>query len=122
MKLDITYFLLFILLLVTEAIIALFLNDGFIRPYAGDFLVVMLMYCFAKSFAATPLLPTAIGVLLLAYLIELSQFFHLARLLGVQHSTIAQLLIGQAFSWIDMVAYTLGVITIIIIEKLRLKS
>ena len=45
-----TYFLLALLLLLAEVLIALYLHDALIRPYGGDFLVVILLYCFVKSF------------------------------------------------------------------------
>ena len=63
------YFFLTVLLFVTEVLIALYLNDGFIRPYFGDFLVVMLIYCFVKSIANLPVIKTAVGVLLFSYFV-----------------------------------------------------
>ncbi len=53
------YFVLTILLLGLEIIIALFAHDSIIRPYIGDLLVVILLYCFVKSFVNTPVFMTA---------------------------------------------------------------
>lgn len=111
-----TYFFLTILLFVTEVLIALYVHDRIIRPYVGDFLVVMLIYCFIKSFIDIPVTPTAMGVLLFAFTIEVLQYFHIVELLGLQHSTLARTVIGSSFEWIDLIAYTLGVIFIIVTE------
>ena len=73
------YFLLTILLFVTEVLIAVYLHDGFIRPYFGDFLVVILIYCFVKSFANIPVIKTAVGVLLFSYFVEMTQYFKLVK-------------------------------------------
>jgi len=112
------YFALTVLLFITEVFIGRFVNDAIIRPYGGDFLVVILIYCFVKSFVNTAVIATAIGVLVFAYIIEVSQYFHLVNLLGWQHIKAARIILGTSFSFIDLLTYTLGVILIIIIEKL----
>jgi len=114
-----TYFLLALLLLITEIIIGLYLHDVFIRPYGGDFLVVILLYCIVKSFTNFPLLPVALGVLVFAYAIEISQYFHLITLLGLEHSKTAKLLLGTSFSFTDLLCYTLGILTVVFIENVK---
>lgn len=42
------YAIAFVLLLVTEVLIALFVRDRFIRPYGGDILVTVLICCFVR--------------------------------------------------------------------------
>jgi len=54
------YFVLTILLLGLEILIALFAHGSIIRPYIGNLLVVILIYCFVKSFANTPVFITAV--------------------------------------------------------------
>ena len=44
------YFFFSVLIFLIELLIAIFLHDGIIRPYIGDLLVVMLIYCFVRSF------------------------------------------------------------------------
>lgn len=107
------------LLFVIEVLIALYMHDRFIRPYFGDYLVVMLIYCFVKSFFDFPVKATAIGVLLFSYLIELAQYYNIVQLMGLQHSEIASTVVGTSFEWIDLIAYTLGVITIVWFENKR---
>jgi DNA integrity scanning protein DisA with diadenylate cyclase activity len=116
------YFSLALLLLITEVIIATWLHDSFIRPFGGDFLVVILIYCMAKSFIDTPVSPTILGVLLFAYLVEISQYFHLVNLLGLERSTTARIIMGTSFSWTDMLMYTLGMLLVLIIELWRMRK
>ncbi len=110
------YFLLMLVLLALEVIIGAYFHDAIIRPYGGDFLVVILIYCFVKSFWNTRLLPTVICVLLLAYTVEISQYFHLINIIGLQNSKVARIIMGTSFSWTDMLMYTLGIIIVWIVE------
>jgi len=113
------YFLLSLLLLGLEIFIAVCLHDGIIRPYVGDFLVVILLYCLVKSFLNTPVLATGLAVLLFAYLIETLQYFKLADYLHLQHHSLPRILLGDYFTWTDILSYTLGVATVLILEKSR---
>ena len=103
-------------LFITEACTALFIKDKFIRPYFGDFLVVILIYCFVKTFFNAPVFKTAIAVLLFAYFIELLQYLQLIEILGLQHSKLAKIIMGSAFKWLDMLMYTLGIGIVLIVE------
>ena len=111
------YFIIFVILLLIEVVIALFAHDNFIRPFFGDFLVVILIYCFIKSFFNTPLVITAIGVLLFSYLIEVLQYFNIVKILGLQNSKLARVVIGTSFEWTDLIAYTLGIGLVILLDK-----
>lgn len=115
------YFIAAMLLLFTEVIIARYFHDKFIRPFVGDFLVVILIYCMVCSFLKLHTMAAAAGVLLFAYAIEISQYYHLINMLGLEHSTIAQMILGTSFSWIDILMYTLGIIAVIILEILPCK-
>jgi Protein of unknown function (DUF2809) len=112
------YFLLAILLLCTEVYIGLYMHDAIIRPYGGDFLVVIFLYCLVKSFINLPVLPAAAWVLIFAYVVEVSQYFHLVNMLGLQRSKIAKILLGTSFSFIDLGMYTLGTLLVIVTERL----
>ena len=111
------YFWLTVVLFVLELYIGVYLNDWLIRPYGGDFLVVILLYCFIKTFLNLSALRIAIPVLLFAYLIEGTQYFALIYRLNLQDSLLAHLLIGSTFKWLDMLAYTLGVILVLLVEQ-----
>lgn len=112
-----SYFIATIILFAAEVLIALFLNDRFIRPYFGDFLVVILVYCFVRSFFDTPVITTAIGVLVFAFAIEFLQYLNLLKLFHRENSKLAKIVLGSSFEWIDLLAYTLGIAAIIIFEK-----
>jgi hypothetical protein len=116
------YFAITLLLLGIEICIALFAHDNFIRPYIGDLLVVIFMYAFFRSFLDTPVTATVVGVLLFSFAIEIMQYFELVRLLGLEHSSLARVLLGTSFAWADMVAYTAGALIILLVEKNRLRS
>jgi hypothetical protein len=117
-KFNTNYFVLACWLFFIELLIGRYLNDAFIRPYGGDFLVVILIYCFVKIWFDIPVIKTAIGVLVFSYLVEVSQYFHLVNLLGRESSGTARMLMGTSFSFIDLLTYSLGVVFIIIAEKL----
>ena len=113
-----TYFRLALLLFVIEVLMALFLYDDFIRPYFGDVLVVILIYCTIKSFIKASVLSVAIFTLLFSFTIETMQYFKIVKLLGMQHSKLANTVVGNSFSWIDILAYTVGIIIVFFIEQM----
>lgn len=110
------YFLLAVLIFVMEVLIALYVRDGFVRPYVGDFLVVMLLYCGVRAFVEAPALTVALGVLGFAYGVETLQYFQVVKRLGWEHSRLANVVIGNYFSWSDMAAYTLGIACTVALE------
>ena len=113
------YFFLALLLFALEVLIALFAHDRFIRPFGGDFLVVIFLYCGIKSFWDAPVWKVALSVLLFSCGIEILQYFELVKLLGLQDVKIARIVIGTAFEWTDLLAYTLGILTVTGIERSR---
>ena len=108
--------------MLVEVIIALFVHDRIIRPYVGDFLVVGLIYCFIKGFFEVSVYALSIGVLLFAFSIELLQAINLVQLLGLEDSKTARIILGTSFNWLDMLAYTLGVLTIVLLERISQKT
>ncbi|WP_111309657.1 DUF2809 domain-containing protein [Confluentibacter sediminis] len=116
LKLNKTYTLLFIVIFTIEILIAKFLTSGFIRYTFGDYLVVILIYCFLKSFIHTEAVKMAIGVLIFAFVIEFLQLINLLQLLNLENYNLAKLILGSTFQISDLIAYTLGIVTILIIE------
>ncbi|GAA4498825.1 hypothetical protein GCM10023172_16500 [Hymenobacter ginsengisoli] len=100
-------------LLGLEGLIARFAHDHFIRPYAGDFLITIFLYCLGRALTRWPAGRVLVGALLLSYLVELTQYAHLLAALGWQHVRVARLVLGSAFSWADMLAYTLGALLVL---------
>ena len=116
------YFILTILLFLIETAIALYLHDNFVRPYFGDFLVVILLYCFVKSFVNVSVWVAAGLVLLFSFAIEIAQYFNMVEKLGLQHYKVAKVVLGNSFAWMDLLAYILGILIVISIEKIYFRT
>ena len=108
-----------VLLFIVETLIAIYVHDQFIRPYLGDVLVVILIYCFVRSFLKIPVVPAAFGVLLFSYFIELLQYFNFVTVVGLENHKIARIVLGSSFEWLDIVAYTFGFFLVLLLENLR---
>ena len=110
------HFIASIILFITEALIAIFLKDGFIRHTFGDYLAVILLYCMFKSFIKTKPFHIATVVLIIAYGIEFLQLTNFLEITNLENNKLAKIILGSTFSFSDLIAYTLGVITILIFE------
>lgn len=115
------YGLLAIAFFIIEVMIALYVHDSFFRPIFGDYLVVFLVYCAVFTFWNVHFLTAAIATLLFAYLIETLQYFHFVHYMGWEKHRIVAVALGTGFSWVDMLAYTLGFLTIFMVEYQRVK-
>ena len=111
------YFGLAVLIFIIEVLIALFVQDSFVRPYLGDVLVVILIYCFIKSFLPLPVFPVALVVMAFSFTIEFLQFQNIVEKLHLEQSKIARTVLGKSFSWIDLLTYIIGIAIILLIEK-----
>lgn len=115
------YFFAAILLFLIEVCIAVFVRDKIVRPYVGDFLVVMLLYTFLKSFLKISVEKAVLSVLFFCYFIETLQHLNLTRLPGMKQK-IVLVVLGSHFEWTDIMIYTCSGITILAIEKYRSTS
>ena len=104
----IIYAVLFLALLITEVLIALFVNDYFIRPFFGDVLVTVLLCCFCRIFIPTKISALPLYVFLFATAVEISQYFDLVKLLGLENNRFLSVLMGRTFSWPDILCYGVG--------------
>ncbi len=116
------YFLCFLILLGFEVCIALFVKDGFIRHTFGDVLVVILVYCFIKSFVKTKPIYVAILVLIIAFCVEFLQLTNLLQWLRLGESKVAKLVLGNTFHFNDLIAYIVGITMVLIIEYKYMKN
>lgn len=103
-------------LLLSEVLIAIFLHDRIIRPYGGDVLVVPLLYYAVFTFIKTDRLYLTFGVLCFAAIIESLQLAPILNWFNLQHSSLARTLIGDTFSFIDLLCYVLGAGLIYLID------
>ena len=110
------YILLTLLLLIIEITIAVFVHDQFIRPFFGDFLAIILVYCELRIFKQN-ILKTALMSLFIAYFIEILQYFKFIEITGLIKFKILAVVIGNSFSWLDILAYCFGFAFILLIEN-----
>ena len=114
-----------IYLLATGAVIALGLLSrrnpsllpAALGKYPGDALWAAMVFC--GSGALCPQLRTcAIGAMALAFscAVEFSQRYHAPWLDSLRGTTLGQLVLGSGFSWLDMVAYAVGILAACLVE------
>lgn len=121
MKFNKIYFTIAMGLLLAEIVIAKY-STGFIRHTFGDYLAVILLYAFIKSFSKLSMLKTSMIVLCIAYSVEFIQLTDLQKIYPSEYSKMLKLLLGTSFSIVDLVAYTLGIATVILLEKYLRKA
>lgn len=121
MRFNLKYFLITIFVFIIEVLIATtFKNFVFLRSYFGDVLVVVLIYTFIQSFFEVDKIKTIFGVLIFSFLIEFLQYFHFAEVLGFKENKLAMIVLGNSFSWIDILCYAIGCLAIYVVEVLIL--
>ena len=122
MKKRIPYIIGFLIFLIVEVLIALFISGGFIRNYMGDVIVVWVVYCFVKIFLVNAdSYITALGVMIFAFIVEFLQYIHIVDILGLGNIKFFRVLIGTSFSVIDLLCYSVGIVVIITFIFLKSK-
>lgn len=107
-KSQITYLILFFVLLICEVLIALFIDDNFIRPYGGDILVTILLCALVRGFIPDRIKLLPVYVFIFAVMVEVGQYFDYVKLLGLEKSRFFTVLLGTSFSWHDILCYGVG--------------
>ncbi len=118
----IQYLLCFILLLMIEICIAVYVHDQFIRPYIGDILVVVVIYCFIRIFFPKGIKGLPVDIFLFAVVVEVLQYIHIAEILakiGMPDNIILQTAIGATFDMKDIICYGVGCILLLGYEKIK---
>lgn len=121
LRFNLKYLLLTIIIFFVEVLIATKLKDiFFVRAYLGDVIVVMLLYTFIKSFFSISnnekLIP---GILIFSCCIEFAQYFNIAEKLGFQPGNLMYIVIGNSFSWIDILCYAVGCLLLYLYVKIQ---
>lgn len=109
----------FILLFAAEAGIALFVHDRFVRPYLGDVLVVILLYCLIRAVFPKGFLLLPGAIFLFAVGVEVLQYFHFVEKIGLGRFTLARVLLGTSFSFWDILCYFVGCLLCALFEWQR---
>ncbi|MDX1762041.1 MAG: DUF2809 domain-containing protein, partial [Christiangramia sp.] len=110
------YFLGFLVLFIIEVLIAKFVKDDFIRPYLGDFLVVIMLYCFLMAFSKLSIFKGLISVLLFSFAVEFFQLINIVKVLQYQPPEFVMIALGSSFSNWDLLAYSLGILFACVLE------
>lgn len=116
------YIVVAVTLFMVEIGIERYVHDGFIRPYLGDFIVVILLYAILMSVSYLRVITAAIFTLFFSYVVETAQYLQLVTLLGLEDNKFARIVIGTHFSWWDMLMYTLGILCVLIVELWTFKK
>lgn len=121
LKFSLKYFLLSIAIFLVEVLIATRLKDiFFVRAYLGDVIVVMLIYTLVKSFFKIENNEKLIlGVLVFSFLVEFAQYFTIAEKLGFREGSLMYIIIGNSFSWIDILCYAAGCMMMFFVIKIK---
>ena len=115
-RLRVIYGVLFIIILIVEILIALFVHDNFIRPYVGDMLVTVLICSFARFFIPEKIKILPILVFLFSILVEIGQYFDFVKLLGLDDNLFISTLLGRTFSVADLICYAMGCILFAVVD------
>ena len=122
MKKRFGYAIAFLVLLITEILIALFVRDDFIRPYGGDILVTVLICAAVRIVFPTGVRLLPVWVFLFAAGVEIGQYFDFVTLLGLGNISFFRILLGSTFSVADLLCYAAGCLLFWIGEKAITKS
>ena len=96
-----------IAILAFEICIAIYAKDGFIRYYLGDVLAAAMLYAFGRAAFRLPPKILALAVFTLSLVIEISQYFKVLEILGVQNYAL-WIIFGGTFDWTDIICYAIG--------------
>ncbi|HAO06156.1 MAG TPA: DUF2809 domain-containing protein [Chryseobacterium sp.] len=116
-----TYFLVTVFIFLTEVLIATKLKDiFFVRAYLGDVIVVMLIYTFIKTFfRIEDNKKLILSILIFSFLVEFAQYFNIAEKLGFRKGSLMYIVIGNSFSWIDILCYFVGCLLLFVFVKFQ---
>ncbi len=107
----------FLVLLCIELFIGIYVHDRFIRPYVGDMLVSILIYTFLRAVHPYGKKNMIWYVFLFAVAVEILQYFHLGRLLGLEHYRLAMIVLGSTFDVGDILCYFTGCLLVWLLER-----
>lgn len=112
------YIIVFIVVLIIEILIGMFVHDRFVRPYLGDVLVVLLVYYFVRIFIPNGVRPLPWYVLGFACFVEFLQYFQLVDVLGIENR-VMRIVLGSTFDVKDIACYVAGCFCCLVSDKLR---
>ena len=123
-RFSLPYFLATVLIFIIEVLIAtVFKHWFFVRAYLGDVIVVILIYTFIFSFFDIKNKNALIfGIFIFAVFIEVLQYLGIAEFLKLKPGSIAHIVVGSSFSWIDILCYAAGCVLLWVFAKKRTEN
>ena len=121
MKKRLPYIIATVVIFITEFLIALYVHDDIIRPYVGDVLVTLLLCTLVRSVYIKPIPKLWLWVFAFSIFVEVTQYFHLADLLGIKNRVIRTIM-GTDFAFMDIVCYFVGCLAFFLIEEFVCKK
>lgn len=120
LKFNTGYFLLTIFLFITEVFIAVKLEDiFFVRAYLGDVIVVILLFTFVRSLMKINNQTLILGIFAFSCLVEFAQYFKIAEKIGFPEGSLMYIVIGNSFSWVDILCYAAGCALLYLLVKIK---
>lgn len=116
----IKYFIGFLISIIIEIIIALFVHDKFVRPYIGDVLVIICIYMLLKVILDNKVKHLELYIFIFAVVVEIMQYFNIMNYLA-NDNKILKIALGSTFDIKDIVCYFVGYIVILFCKKLHIK-
>jgi Protein of unknown function (DUF2809). len=78
----------------------------------------MLLYAFVKSFVTVNSNQKLIsGIFIFSCLVEIAQYFNIAEVLGFRKGSIMYIVVGNSFSWIDILCYAVGCLLLYLVAN-----
>lgn len=111
------YAIYFLITLVIEILIALFVHDNFVRPYIGDILVVVLIYLFIKTFLKKEVKLLPLYIFIFSVIVEIMQYFNIVDLLGLSDNRFFSTIIGTTFDIKDIICYFIGCVLLFMFQN-----
>jgi len=107
----------FILIILTIILGLLSRHIAGVPLFIGDILWATMVYWIMRFLFLTKSLKfSVIGSLLFSYAIEFSQLYQAPWINNIRHTVIGGLVLGETFSWGDMLSYTVGVAIGVVID------
>ncbi len=115
LKFNKVYAMLFLVVLIFE--ISISKTSGFLRHTVGDFFAVIMLFYLIKTFFDISPIRLGIYVLLFAFSLEFCQLLNGLEKIGLAESPTAILILGNTFSFFDLLAYFMGILTVVFLEN-----
>ncbi len=112
------YLVVFLVLLLIEIYIALFVHDRFIRPYIGDVLVVFVVYSAVRVVIPKKVKYLSVYVFMFAAFVEIIQLIDI----GIENNKFLSILLGSTFDFVDILCYGIGCIILFIFDLIYIRD